>query len=113
MREEERRKAWEDYMRSPEHAEMLEFEEKMFAEHWVNDLLDAPHALIAMVETKIARAALGREREIIKIIENMAYFDENGDEMISEYKNEIISRITTNFGEEDGKLDKINETEEK
>jgi hypothetical protein len=48
---------------------MSEADDKFFAEHWANDLLDAPHALIAVIETKIARAVIAREREIIKLLE--------------------------------------------
>jgi hypothetical protein len=36
--------------------------------HWANALLDSPHALIAVIETKIARAVIAREREIIKLL---------------------------------------------
>ncbi len=112
MNEADRRKAWEDYLSSPEYAEIAEAEEKMLEEHWANDFLDAPHALISMIETKIARAELGREREIIKILEDMAYIDENGDEMISEYKNEIISRIKTKFEAKDAIIDTNKEDQE-
>ena len=58
-----------EWMNSDEYKEMAEAEDKFLAEHWANDLLDAPHALIAMIETKMARAVLGREREIIKLLE--------------------------------------------
>lgn len=58
-----------EWMNSDEYKEMAEAEDKFLAEHWANDLLDAPHALIAMIETKMAKAVLGREREIIKLLE--------------------------------------------
>jgi hypothetical protein len=57
------------WMNSEEYREMSEADDKFFAEHWANDLLDAPHALIAVIETKIARAVIAREREIIKLLE--------------------------------------------
>lgn len=45
-----------------------EDEEKFFAEHWANDLLDTPHALISVIETKISRAVLAERRRIIDLI---------------------------------------------
>jgi hypothetical protein len=44
-------------------------EEDFLNSHWANDLLDAPHALIAVIETRIARAVIAREREILKLLE--------------------------------------------
>lgn len=51
-------------------ADELQEEQEFFDNHWANDLLDAPHALIAVIETKIARAVIAREREIIKLLED-------------------------------------------
>lgn len=74
-----------------------EAEDKFLAEHWANDLLDAPHALIAMIETKIARAEIQAARHtkerIIKLLEGLAYIDEQGHEMISEFKDDLIRAI--------------------
>jgi formylmethanofuran dehydrogenase subunit E len=64
---------WLEWMHSDEYAELSEAEDKALAEHWANDLLDAPHALIAMIETKIARAEIQAEKRteerIIKLLE--------------------------------------------
>jgi hypothetical protein len=49
-------------------AMIREEEEKFLAKHWANDLLDSPHALIAVIETKIARAELAERRRIIDLI---------------------------------------------
>ena len=46
----------------------LEAEEEFFENHWANDLLDAPHALIAVIETKIARAVLAERERIYKAV---------------------------------------------
>lgn len=66
---------WLEWMHSDEYAELAEAEEKALAEHWANDLLDAPHALIAMIETKIARAEIQAEKRteerIIKVLEDV------------------------------------------
>ena len=48
----------------------LEAEEEFFENHWANDLLDAPHALIAVIETKIARAVLAERERIYKAVYN-------------------------------------------
>lgn len=47
---------------------LWEEEEKFFAEHWANDLLDSPHSLISVIETKISRAVLAERRRIIDLI---------------------------------------------
>jgi hypothetical protein len=62
-------------MNSDEYKEMAESEEKFLAEHWANDLLDSPHALIAAIETKIARAVIARENEIVEMLED--FYDGN------------------------------------
>lgn len=62
--------SWLEWMHSDEYAEIAEAEEKFFAEHWVHDLLDAPDALISVIETKIARAELGERKRIIELLEN-------------------------------------------
>ena len=51
-----------EWMSSNEYKEMAEAEDKFFTEHWANDLLDAPHALISVIETKISRAVLAERR---------------------------------------------------
>jgi hypothetical protein len=51
-------------------AEFAVEEDKFMSEHWANDLLDSPAALISVIETKIARAALGERRRIKKIAED-------------------------------------------
>jgi hypothetical protein len=61
--------------------------------HWALSMLDAPHSLVAVIETKISRAVLSEQRRIIELISNLAYFDEEGDEMISEFKNDLIALI--------------------
>ena len=48
----------------------LEAEEEFFENHWAHDLLDAPHALIAVIETKIARAVLAERERIYKAVYN-------------------------------------------
>jgi hypothetical protein len=57
----------EDYLGSLDPDE-LQLELEFFEDHWANDLLDSPHVLIAVIETKIARAVIAREREIIKLL---------------------------------------------
>jgi hypothetical protein len=72
---------WLEWMHSKEYAELSEAEEKFLAEHWANDLLDAPHALIAMIETKIARAELQAEKRteerIIKLLKDGEGWNKN------------------------------------
>jgi hypothetical protein len=59
-----------DYLSSHDPDE-VQAEEDFLDNHWANDMLDAPHALIAVIETKISRAALGERRQIIdKLKEN-------------------------------------------
>ncbi len=48
----------------------LEAEQEFLENHWANDLLDAPHALIAVIETKIARAVLAERERIYKAVYN-------------------------------------------
>jgi len=55
-----------DYLGSLDPDE-LQAEQEFFENHWANDLLDAPHALIAVIETKIARAVLAERERIIKV----------------------------------------------
>jgi len=51
-------------------------EEDFLNTHWANDMLDAPHALIAVIETKIARAVIAERERIIKLFsENYGEFD--------------------------------------
>lgn len=49
--------------------ELKRMEQRFFDNHWANPLLDAPHALISLIETKIARAALAEREHIIKLLE--------------------------------------------
>ena len=44
----------------------LQAEQEFLENHWANDLLDAPHALIAVIETKIARAVLAERERVVK-----------------------------------------------
>ncbi len=53
-----------------EYQELLNAEAEAFAEHWANDFLDSPETLIVVIETKMARAVMGREREIIKLLQD-------------------------------------------
>jgi hypothetical protein len=43
-------------------------EEDFLNNHWANDMLDAPHALIAVIETKIARAVIAERKRILDIL---------------------------------------------
>jgi hypothetical protein len=43
-------------------------EEDFLNNHWANDMLDAPHALIAVIETKIARAVIAERKLILDIL---------------------------------------------
>ena len=47
-----------------------EFDE-VVANHWSIPLLDSPHALVSVIETKIARAALSERKRIITLLEEM------------------------------------------
>ena len=60
--------AFIDYMGSLDPDE-LQAEIEFFQNHWANDLLDAPHALIAVIETKIARAVIAERNQIYKEID--------------------------------------------
>jgi hypothetical protein len=68
MTKEEREEAMREYLEFS--AELAKDEEKFMSEHWANDLLDSPHALISVIETKIARAVLGERRRIKKVAED-------------------------------------------
>ena len=58
-----------DYLGSLDPNE-LQAEQEFLDNHWANDLLDAPHALIAVIETKIARAVIAEREQIYKGIYN-------------------------------------------
>jgi len=58
-----------DYLGSLDPDE-LQAEQEFLDNHWANDLLDAPHALIAVIETKIARAVIAERNQIYKGIFN-------------------------------------------
>ena len=62
-------------------------------EHWSGGLLDKPGVLAVVIETKISRAVLYEQRRIIDLLSGLAYFNEEGDEMISEFKNDLIALI--------------------
>jgi len=57
-----------DYLGSLDPDE-LQAEQEFLDNHWANDLLDAPHALIAVIETKIARAVIAEREKIYKEID--------------------------------------------
>jgi hypothetical protein len=57
----------EDYLGSLD-ADELQEEQEFLDNHWVNDMLDAPHALIAVIETKLSRALLGERRRIVQVL---------------------------------------------
>jgi len=57
----------EDYLSSHDPDE-FQAEQQFLDNHWVNDMLDAPHALIAVIETKISRALLGERRRVIQVL---------------------------------------------
>jgi hypothetical protein len=56
-----------DYLSSHDPDEVQE-EEEFLDNHWVNDMLDSPHALIAVIETKLSRALLGERRRIVQVL---------------------------------------------
>jgi len=62
------RNDWLDYLKSPEGQEMRRLEEEAYESHWVHDMLDAPEALISVLETKNARAVIGMHRTTKKRI---------------------------------------------
>jgi hypothetical protein len=84
-------------MNSEEYIESLMHEaedwDNFVAGHWSQDLLDKPDALVAVIETKISRAVVAERRKIIERLSALAYFNEEGDEMISEFKNDLIALI--------------------
>ena len=47
---------------------MIKEEDRIFAEHWANDLISTPHALISVIETKIARAEIAAEKRTVERI---------------------------------------------
>jgi hypothetical protein len=49
--------------------------------------------LVLAVRAIIARAAVAERKKIIERLSGLAYFDEDGNEMISEFKNDIIALI--------------------
>ena len=53
---------------------MDEYEEweKFVAEHWCQDLLDTPGALVSVIETKISRAVLAERRRIVDFLHSLA-----------------------------------------
>ena len=64
-----------DYLGSLDPDE-LQAEQEFLDNHWANDLLDAPHALIAVIETKIARAVIAEREQIYKgIYKHFRLFD--------------------------------------
>lgn len=65
----EQAKAWEDYWKASEG--LYEAEREAYNNHWVHDHLDTPDTLIAVVETKIARAALSERRRIISLVKEV------------------------------------------
>ena len=79
----------EDYIK--EMAEYADEYDDFVSEHWALDLLEAPHALVACIETKISRAVLAEQRRIIGLLENMAYVD--GEIMLVELKDDLVALI--------------------
>jgi hypothetical protein len=49
---------------------MNEFEEweKFVAEHWCQDLLETPWALVSVIETRISRAVLAERRRVVDLL---------------------------------------------
>lgn len=60
--DEAKKQGWNEYFKLS--SEMLDDEKKHYDEHWVNELLGSPAALISVVETKIARAVLAERKRI-------------------------------------------------
>ena len=56
-----------DYLGSLDPDE-LQAEQEFIDNHWANDLLDSPHVLIAVIETKKARAVIAEREQIYKAI---------------------------------------------
>ena len=46
----------------------LQAEQEFLDNHWANDLLDSPHVLIAVIETKKARAVIAEREQIYKAV---------------------------------------------
>ena len=55
----------EDYLSSLD-ADELQAEQEFLDNHWVNDMLDAPHALIAVIKLKSLGHCLENEDELSK-----------------------------------------------
>lgn len=59
-------------MNSKEYIAELKDEAEEYAKfvenHWSQDLLDKPHALVAVIETKISRAVLAERRRVIDLM---------------------------------------------
>ena len=49
--------------------------------------------LVSVVKAVVARALVSERRKIIERLSGLAYFDEDGHEMISEFKNDLIALI--------------------
>jgi hypothetical protein len=49
--------------------------------------------LVLVIRAVVARALVSERRKIIKRLGDLAYFDEDGHEMISEFKNDLIALI--------------------
>jgi hypothetical protein len=49
--------------------------------------------LVLVVRAVVARALVSERRKIIERLSGLAYFDEDGNEMISEFKNDLIALI--------------------
>lgn len=54
---------------------------------------DSLDDLVLVVRAVVARAEVAERRKIIERISGLAYFDEDGNEMISEFKNDLIALI--------------------
>ena len=65
---EERKQAWDEYWKTS--AEMAEYEREYMENHWVHDFLETPEVLIAVLETKTARAVLAERERIRKVAQN-------------------------------------------
>lgn len=46
--------------------------DELVKNHWAMDLLDAPAALVAVIETKIARAELAERRRVLDEVRSVA-----------------------------------------
>ena len=87
--------AQNDYLGSLDPDE-LQAEQEFLDNHWANDLLDAPHALIAVIETKIARAVLAERERIIKLFsEHYERFDVSNNGVDEMSKQEFIELVKT------------------